>query len=58
MNRHLRKQSTRNQCTSRLSSLSSHISTGELEVKLRYTDHYRLPEAVEKELNATFHHSR
>jgi hypothetical protein len=28
------------------------------QAMLRYTDHYRLPEAVEKELNATFHHSR
>jgi formate dehydrogenase len=25
------------------------------DVKLHYTDHYRLPEAVEKELNLTFH---
>jgi hypothetical protein len=37
MNRHLRKQPTRNQCKSRLSSLSSlssHISTRELEVNV------------------------
>lgn len=29
MNRHLRKQPTKNRCSSRLSSLNSHISTGE-----------------------------
>src|SRR5271156_6810690 len=48
MNRHLRKQPTRNQCRSRLSShssLSSHISTRELEVK----------RPADRTTNETFH---